>query len=65
MENVLNNRHLVRQAFRQAAFFLLGDQQASRGKWKKKIGQAAMNEADSNIKFWSRFTYWPIACSKK
>jgi hypothetical protein len=67
MENIINNRHLVlvRQAFQQAAVFLLGDQQASRGKWKKRIGQAAMNKADSNIKFWNRFLYWPIVCSEK
>jgi hypothetical protein len=65
MENAINNTYLVRQAFQQAAVFLLGDQQPSRGKWKKEIGQAALNEADSSSKFWSRFMYWSIVCSKK
>jgi hypothetical protein len=49
MENVINNRHLVRQAFQQAARFPLGDQQAHRRKWKKKIGHVAINEAESSI----------------
>ena len=65
MENVINKRHLLRQAFQQAAVFLLGDQQTRRGKWKKKIRQSAMKEADSSIKCWSRFMYWSIVCSEK
>jgi hypothetical protein len=64
MENVINNRHLVRQAFQQSARFLLGDQPARRGKWKKKIGHVAINEAESSIKIWSRFMYWLIVCSE-
>jgi hypothetical protein len=51
MEDVINNRHLAREAFQQAAVFLLGDQQASGGKWKKKIGQAAMNGGGAALNF--------------